>query len=499
MTSNLRARRFVPWCLAVVSGLMLAASFEPVGLGPLAWFALVPLLWAVSSAEDAKAAANLGAVAGLVFYAFSLVWLVKIFGAAAPAFWCLFALSLALYAALLKRLESAAGAGALWVLLAGVVWTGIEYFRSELWWLECSWLALGYSQIANLPVLQSISVWGLYGLSGLIAAANAAAMLLLKGKRTPAYVMIGVLSVTFILGRQRIRELPVERGPELSVALVQDESFDAGGLAALSLRPGAREADLLVWPEYAFAVRPGREERYRKMLADKLRDSRSVAVIGAAAFPEAKGDRMRNYSWVLAPGGASLGSYDKLHPVPYVEHNLPANPDPRPVDTPLGRLGLQICYDLDFEDGVRAMVRQGAQLLVVTNLDPMEWGAWEHAQHSAMSPARAVESGLWIARAASSGVSQIIDPLGRVRGSLPAGESGVLLGKVRLARAGTPYTAWGWLIAPLCLALTMLLGLPVLLRRTGELLRRSPTVRELIAEPLPGGPARGSHRPPRGP
>ena len=64
-------------------------------------------------------------------------------------------------------------------------------------------------------------------------------------------------------------------------------------------------------------------------------------------------------------------------------------------------------------------------------------------------------AGLWIARAASSGYSQFVDPLGRVRGSLATGEAGVLSGLVRLAEPGTPYTRAGWLLAPLCLAATL--------------------------------------------
>ena len=62
----------------------------------------------------------------------------------------------------------------MWAAGAGVVWIGVEYFRSELWWLECSWLALGYSQSSSLSAMQSASLWGVYGISGLIAAANAA-------------------------------------------------------------------------------------------------------------------------------------------------------------------------------------------------------------------------------------------------------------------------------------------------------------------------------------
>ena len=97
------------------------------------------------------------------------------------------------------------------------------------------------------------------------------------------------------------------------------------------------------------------------------------------------------------------------------------------------------------------MAGLGARLLAVPNLDPMEWKDWQHRQHSGMAPMRAVESGLWVARAASSGISQVIDPAGRVKAALPSGRSGVLAAKARLKEGGTPYTRLGWLLAPLCM------------------------------------------------
>lgn len=476
--------KFFPWVLAAVSGLLLAAAFPPFGLWPLAWVALVPLFWAVLECPNAKSAANLAGFTGLIFYGISLNWLVKIFGLVALPFWCIFSIWMALHAALLwwlkDRLSSASGEGLplpddskagrlrgfrtswyadlAWVCAAGILWTGLEYFRSEVWWLHCSWLCLGYSQVRNLAVLESASIWGVYGLSALIVAANAALVLLFKKTSwLPAGVVFGLLALASIWGSKRIVSFPTETGRPLTVALVQDESFNPDRLAEISLSSDAVKADLLVWPEYSFIVRSGQEEKYLKLLNKKLSGSRAVAVVGAVIFGEdLKKDRMQNFAWVISPAGKLLGRYDKMHPIPYVEKRLSPNPSPRPVETPLGKLGIQICYDLDFENGTRKMTTEGAEVLVVPNLDPAQWGQWQHRQHSDMSIIRAVESGLWVARAASSGYSQIIDPVGRVRASLPPGAEGVLQGTVWLASSSTFYSAWGWLFAPLCLAVTAL-------------------------------------------
>jgi apolipoprotein N-acyltransferase len=115
------------------------------------------------------------------------------------------------------------------------------------------------------------------------------------------------------------------------------------------------------------------------------------------------------------------------------------------------------------------MAAAGAELLIVPNADPQEWGAWQHRQHSDMAPLRAVETGLWVARAASSGHSQIIDPAGRVKAELPFGAADVLVGDVELASPGTPYVAIGWLLAPLCLAFTAAFLVWVLAARFGKI------------------------------
>ncbi|MBI3552563.1 MAG: hypothetical protein HY077_08585 [Elusimicrobia bacterium] len=439
-----------PWLLAALSGVLLALSFPPLPFWPLAWIALVPLLAAVRRCPDMKSAANLAGLAGLVFYASSLHWLVKVFGPMAFAFWCLFSLWLALHAVILWKLKERGLADPAWIAMSGIIMTGVEYFRAEVWWLHCSWLSLGYSQTSATAVLQTASLVGLYGLSGLIASFNAAVCLALERRWKPAAAALALVVGLAAWGQRRAGSFPADGGRLVKTALVQDESYDLGALSRLSL--AAPDADLLVWPEYAFTV-SGREEPYRKLLAKKLEGLKAVRVLPGAIFPEdMKRGREQNFAWVLSPAGELLGRYDKAHPIPFVETILPANNIPKPVDTPLGRLGVEICYDLDFEDTTRALVRQGAQILIVPDLDPMEWGSWQHRQHSAMSAARAVESRLWIARSASSGESQFVDPVGRVRSSLPSGRSAELTGEPRLLEPGTVYSRGGWLLAPLCLA-----------------------------------------------
>lgn len=463
-----------PWrgrLLAALSGAALLLASSPVAAWPLVWIALAPLLYAARDSKTAREAANLGAIAGLVFYIPALHWLPRVFGWLAGPFWCLFALWVALFAVLCReasRRASPERRGAfLEAATAGVLWTGIEYLRSEVWAVECSWLALGYALKPFPPMLQGASLVGVYGLGGLIAAVNASWVLALHRRRAPAFAATALLLALGFWGGARLERLDEVRARGLEVALVQSERYDVDRLAEASLDSGVT-GGLWVWPEYGVTVQKGRERAHLGLLGRKLQGPPSTTVVGAASFPE--GAPAENFAWVLDPGGELAGRYDKAHPIPFIESGrLRANPAPLPIDSAAGRLGVLLCYDLDFEDTARSLAVAGAELLVVPNADPFEWGAWQHRQHSDMAPPRAVETGLWIARAASSGHSQLIDPGGRVRAELLFGDSEVLTGDVELGSPGTFYVALGWLVAPLALALTAAFAVWAAAARFGKL------------------------------
>lgn len=464
--------------LAALSGLLLAASFAPLRLGALAWVALAPLFYAVTRAAGARQAFLLGGLAGLAFYVPALHWMADTVHYLAVPFWLIFALWTALHAALLRGLWSLLGAedGRLragralaWAAAAGLAWAGLEYFRSEVWALRCPWLVLGYSQTFSPAFFQSLSVWGVYGLSALIVAANAAWALLPRRRPLwqPAAALALAAALTWGWGSRRLASFPVDAGRPVKAALVQAERADIKKLAALSLRPEAAGAGLLVWPECSVYMPSEQSPGYLALLRKELRKSRAEAVIGVCVNEDkARGIKRGNYTLHLAPrGGEVLGLYHKMHPVQFVETGLPSNRSPEPVATPLGRLGAQICYDLAFEDGTRRVTEKGAEILVTPTLDPLDWSLLQHEQHSDMSAARAVESGLWLARAASSGRSQVIDGLGRERASLESGAEGVLAAEARLGPGGTFYTRLGWLFAPLAFALTLAAAALVILKK----------------------------------
>jgi len=161
--------------------------------------------------------------------------------------------------------------------------------------------------------------------------------------------------------------------------------------------------------------------------------------------------RCYNTSVLFGPDGERLGSYRKIHlfdiDLPTrvqfreSEHVRPGE-DPVVIATPLGRIGLSICYDLRFPELYRRLVNQGAELLMVPSAFTMATGRdhWE-----VLLRARAIESQCYVLAPAqfgshgdaglreSYGHAMIVDPWGQVLASVADGQE-FALAQIDLAR-----------------------------------------------------------------
>ena len=88
-------------------------------------------------------------------------------------------------------------------------------------------------------------------------------------------------------------------------------------------------------------------------------------------------------------------------------------------DSPWGKLGFCVCYDLSYRRVVEGLARLGAQAIVVPTMDVAEWGRYEHLLHARVAPARAKEFGVPVIRLASSGISQWVQGTGQLKASAP--------------------------------------------------------------------------------
>ena len=436
---------------------------------PVSWlvfgylFALVQL----AHARSPRWAFYSGLAVGLFTAGPQLECFWRIFGPAALALWLVLAFWIGLFVALarlcLLRFPPFAAAA-----LLPLLWTGLEYFRSELYYLRFSWLSPGYILLPN-PLDPGFGVLGVYG-AGFVLVAVAAALSVQVRFRSRLAICAGIICATGIVVWLdfRLRQSPHESSAQtVNVAGVQlefpTEPAVVKALDGLLKRDPA--ADLVVLCEYTLDG----------PVPDGLRqwcvDHRRYLVVGGKD-PAAR-NNYYDTAFVVGPTGAIVFRQGKSVPIQFFKDGLPAARQ-AVWNSPWGKIGICICYDLSYTRVTDGLIRLGAQALVVPTMDVADWGSYEHQLHARVAPTRAAEYGIPIFRVASSGISQLADADGRVLNEAPfPGELACVQG--RLTLSGTGRLPWDRWVAPLSTCVTAGLCLAFLARyllkdsRRGEL------------------------------
>src|ERR1700722_911852 len=155
--------------LFTLLGIVQALCFPPFGLAfllPLCVAAYLALLTGL----EVKWAFRLGFLYGLAWFAADVFWFTNIFGTAAISLWAIMAFFPALFAGLFVWLRRRLPQIPFW-LLAAALWTGIEYYRSEIFVLNFGWLGLSYAVVNNHLLARFATILGCYGVTFLISSA----------------------------------------------------------------------------------------------------------------------------------------------------------------------------------------------------------------------------------------------------------------------------------------------------------------------------------------
>jgi apolipoprotein N-acyltransferase len=283
--------------------------------------------------------------------------------------------------------------------------------------------SLGYSQTDFLPLLQLVSLTGLWGVVFVLGLVPSAAALAWH-RRSPALLIPALVIVVPVLGygTWRLRDMPdaavvrvglaaTDRGPT-GAAISEDSSI---GLAVARLyaervvRLAGQGAELIVLPEKMVGVTPDGAGPVVNVLGDAARASHAMVIAGLsrnAVQPR------HNVAVVVSPEGQPVGEYEKRHPVPLIERDYGRGETPMLFTGPGGQWGVAICKDLDFPAWSREYSRRGVRFLAVP-----AWDFGEDARlHSRMAVVRGVENGFTLARSAQDGLVTVSDPYGRVLG-----------------------------------------------------------------------------------
>ncbi len=429
--------------LVCLSGALVMVSFPPFGCWPCILVAWLPLLAAIAK-TSLKRGFYLGFLQGMVAYGASLYWLINIFKYAALPLVAILALFTGLFGVLACFVDCRVHNEATKALLLAGVWTSIEFFRAEIFFLKFAWITPG---LAVGPVWIT-PVAGVYGVSFLVFVTTT--FLYHRSSRP-----VGLILALITLGLGYFRPGRVEPVHEtLKVAAVQSEECRLATYIEMTRGINDPDVELIVWPEYAVPYDIyGRDPDSFAMitgLADKLD---SIIVFGTKTGVNKNSDGWRNTAMVV-DGDGIIGEYYKNHPVHFFNDGIPGRGG-KVIKALPGTFGTPVCFDFDYTSLMRRMTLQGAEFFAVPSFDAEHWSAAQHFQHSAMIPVRAVENGRWVVCAASSGVSQIIDPYGNVHHSIAPMIEGVIVGMIERLGHQTFYTRIGWIFPWLCMVITV--------------------------------------------
>jgi len=527
------APRLASWqavLVALAGGLMLAASFPPAGLWPLAAVAPALLVFALWR-QRLRTALAAGLVFGLAFFFPLLSWVVNV---AWYAWLALAAAEAVIFAVLtlgqwmLLRLRA-------WPLAVAGWWVASEAVRSRWPWGGFPWGRLVMSQ-ATSPSVRWVAVAGPPFLTFLIALVGACLAWVVLGPAAGQWS--GTAS-----GRQRAIAgatlvvvaavtaggwlLPVDGGspgePTAMVAAIQgnvpharnlpdlwrasqvtQNHADATEQLAARVRTGLAAApDVVIWPENSTDQDPSLNPDIYAVIAGAVAAIDRPVLVGAVLQ-----DPIRNAGQLWLPGKGSVAEYIKRRLVPFGEvipfrsllakfTTLPSTVQPynftpghKAVVFRIGkiRLGDVICYEVGFDGLVTSEVKAGANLLAMQTNDAdfeLDGQSGETLQQLDMARIRAIEHNRAVVVASTTGISAIIAPDGQLLASTRTWQRAEIEARVPLRSSTTLADALGgWPEALLSWATVAALAWAI-----GSTFRRRRRIRNRESDGQATGPA----------
>jgi apolipoprotein N-acyltransferase len=470
---------------AFAAGAVSVLALPPFDAWPVLFFTFPILVWLVDGAAGGRlgglpSAAIAGWWFGFGYFLAGLYWVgyaflvdAKTFGwllpfavVALPAgMACYTGLGLALARMLWTR-------GPTRLIALAVALTAAEWLRGHLF-SGFPWNVYGYALTGPLVLAQSAALIGIWGLT-FIAVAVFASSAVLTDDRTdtrrpwlPLALGVAILAALATYGAWRLGRTPTAFVDNVRLRIMQpnlqqDDKFNYSAkqrvmshyleLSDRSTGPqstGVRDVTHLIWPESAFPFLLTREPDALAQIAALIPEG-TVLITGAVRAPELapgqKIERAYNSIYVIDHDGSILSVYDKIHLVPFGEYlpfqdfleklglmqltKLPggfiAGERRRPMPVPRApRMLPFLCYEIIFPGETVLDNERPGWLLNLTNDGwfGISSGPYQHLQQARV---RTIEQGLPLVRAANTGISAVIDPLGRIVKSLPLGAEGIM-------------------------------------------------------------------------
>jgi apolipoprotein N-acyltransferase len=471
--------------IALIAGALSALAMAPFNAWPVLFLTFPVMVWLIDGAGAGRwrgipAAAMAGWWFGLGYFVPGLYWIGYAFLVDASTFaWLLpFAiLGLPAYLALFTAFGFAF-ARLIWtrdasrILALAACLTIAEWLRGHVL-TGFPWNAFGYALTEPLALAQTASLIGMWGLTFLSVAIFASPAALIDGSSrgrkpwiAPA-MALAVLVAMGIFGVVRLNMQPTKMVASVKLRIMQpnlqqDVRFNYSAKAEVMQKyltlsdrasgpqsTGVKDVNILIWPESAFPFLLTPEADAMAQIAHLLPKG-TVLITGSVRAPDVppgvRITRAYNSIYVIDHDGTVLSVYDKLHLVPFgeflpfqdwmekmglvqltkVQGGFIPGTRRRAMTIPNAPSALPlICYEAIFPGDVAMREDRPGWIVNLTNDGwfGISTGPYQHLQQTRM---RAIEEGLPVVRAANTGISAVIDPVGREVSRLGLGLEGVL-------------------------------------------------------------------------
>ena len=488
----------------MLAAALLAAPFLEPWFFPLAWFAFMPLFWAIDRAKSLRHAVLYGWLMGLVAHLIGFHWLtytISVFGGLPFAVSCvvfvLYAALQGIQMALFALLVRSTGFGPL-LIFPSLFWVSLEFLFPLLF----PWY-IANSQVAFLWMIQTADLVGPYGTGFIVMWFSAALYHALFASAEPrkkilplAYASLAIV-VAVVYGFQRLQSVGDEMAGarKLSVGVVQGNvDIDMKWNPVLAqknldqhrlLTNDLPAVPLVVWPESAIeAIILERVQALPLDVMPAFKSDRAYFIFGAksfrgnpgrtdgkafntAFFTDSKGRILTRYhKQVLLAFGEYLPFAKLLSWIPALPMADGFTPGPGPVVFHLPRavrVAPLICYEDLLPDVVRKFVSE-TRANILINLTNDAWygksvGPWQHLR---LAQSRAIETRRSLLRVTNTGVTSLVNAKGELVKTLPMFTAAVMHTEVDILDETTYYVrfgdwfAWAMTIATLGIVLLRL-------------------------------------------
>jgi len=486
--------------LASLSGILAPLAFPKFNLSFFAWISLIPLLFILLK-QNPKSSFLLGWIAGFFHYAILLYWIPSVpayygnlsFGLSLLVYVLLIlflALSWALFSLLFSKLNRSFPKSVF--LLAPFLWVSLEYILTYIL-TGFPWCLLGYSQFKNIYFIQLASVTGIYGLSFMLVLLQSMFVFSMKfRKKYPFFTALGLVLLLHLGGLVSIKEISQNEGT-FTASVIQGnvpsdiywdqistqeklELFNKHiELSKISFSRGAR---LIIWPEFSVPLCFSCDGELYTYFKEKLfkfsQDTNCTLLLGTNEMNETQENIFYYNTALCLHPDLSISYYYKKHLVPFGEYTpykkifffieklTHAIGDITPgTQHSLHRFedlkfGSPICYEIIFPNLVRKFVKKGANFLVTITNDGWYGKSSAPYQHFAMAVIRAVENRRYLLRSATTGISGIIDPYGRILSQSELMTKTFLVEKITPSTKLSFYTRFGNILPLVSLTLIVI-------------------------------------------